>query len=229
LSTINPRTTLFNNTLVSYLCASVLLCSCITLNVSAAKLTVTDNLIIRDIDDKAIEQGFLSKTQTVELTQGQHTVVIKYKDVFEDLDMGEERLVKSDYFVVKFSVENQQTLLLSTIKISDLAQAERFVRTPELTLLDENKQSLVLALETLSDYELSKQVTKVVTTLSAPVVVTKNNSQITSVTKETQDFNQKIINEVDAVPMLKFWWNKASQDEKENFLHFINENPKVKQ
>jgi len=214
---------------VSYLCASVLLCSCITLNVSAAKLTVTDNLIIRDIDDKAIEQGFLSKTQTVELTQGQHTVVIKYKDVFEDLDMGEERLVKSDYFVVKFSVENQQTLLLSTIKISDLAQAERFVRTPELTLLDENKQSLVLALETLSDYELSKQVTKVVTTLSAPVVVTKNNSQITSVTKETQDFNQKIINEVDAVPMLKFWWNKASQDEKENFLHFINENPKVKQ
>jgi len=220
---------LFNNTLVSYLCASVLLCSCITLNVSAAKLTVTDNLIIRDIDDKAIEQGFLSKTQTVELTQGQHTVVIKYKDVFEDLDMGEERLVKSDYFVVKFSVENQQTLLLSTIKISDLAQAERFVRTPELTLLDENKQSLVLALETLSDYELSKQVTKVVTTLSAPVVVTKNNSQITSVTKETQDFNQKIINEVDAVPMLKFWWNKASQDEKENFLHFINENPKVKQ
>jgi len=192
-------------------------------------LTVTDNLIIRDIDDKAVEQGFLSTKQTVELAHGQHTLVIKYKDVFEDLDMGEERLVKSDYFVVKFNVKNQQTLFLSTIKITDLAQAERFVRTPELTLHDEDKRTLVLDLETLSDYELSKQVTKVVTTLSAPVVVTKSNSQITNMTKDTQDFNQKVIDEVDAVPMLKFWWNKASQGEKEDFVDFINENPKVKQ
>ncbi len=226
---MNPRTTFMNNRLVSYLCTSALLCSFMTLNVSAAKLTITDNLVIRDIDDKAVEQGFLSTKQTVELAQGKHTLVIKYKDVFEDLDMGEERLVKSDYFVVKFKVENQQALFLSTIKISDLAQAEHFVRTPELTLLDENKEALVLDLEKLSDYELSKQVTKVVTTLSAPVAVTKNNSQPPNMTKETQDFNQKVINEVDAVPMLKFWWHKASENEKEDFLHFISENTKINQ
>jgi len=226
---MNPRTTSMNNTLVSYLCISALLCSFITLNVNAAKLTITDNLIIRDIDDKAVEQGFFSTKQTVELAQGQHTLVIKYKDVFEDLDMGEERLVKSDYFVVKFNVENQQTLFLSTINISDLAEAERFVRTPELTLIDEHDKVLILALEKLSDYELSKQVTKVVTTLSAPVVVTQNNSQTTNMNKETQDFNQKVINEVDAVPMLKFWWHKASKNEQEDFLLFINENTKIKQ
>jgi uncharacterized protein YccT (UPF0319 family) len=216
------------NRLVSYLCNSVLLCSFITLNVSAAKLTITDNLVLRDIDDKAVEQSFLSTQQTVELTQGQHTLVIKYKDVFEDLDMGEERLVKSDYFVVKFQVENQQALFLSTIKINNLAQAERFVRSPELTLIDEHDNALILALEKLSDYELSKQVTKVVTTLSVPVVVTKNTNETTNIAKETQDFNQKVINEVDAVPMLKFWWHKASKNEQEDFLHFINENTKIK-
>jgi len=225
---MNPRTTFMNNRLVSYLCTSVLLCSFITFNVNAAKLTVTDNLILRDIDDKAVDQGFFSTKQTIELAQGQHTLVIKYKDVFEDLDMGEEVLVKSDYFVVKFEVKNQQALFLSTTKINNLTQAERFVRTPELTLLDEHKQTLVLALETLSDYELSKQVTKVVTTLSAPLVVTSPKSQITSTTKGAQDFNQKVINEVDAVPMLKFWWNKASREEKENFVEFINESHKVK-
>jgi uncharacterized protein YccT (UPF0319 family) len=202
----------------------VLLYSFISLNVNAAKLTVTDNLIIRDIDNKAVEQGFFSTQQTVELAKGQHTLVIKYKDVFEDLDMGEEKLVKSDHFVVKFNVENQQELSLSTINIKNLAQAELFVRAPELTLLDENKKNLVLDLESLSDYQLAKQVTKVVTTLSAPLVVPKNKSQITSLSKDTQDFNQKVISEVDAVPMLKFWWNKANQKEKEDFLHFINEN-----
>ena len=75
-----------------------------------------------------------------QLSQGKHVLVLKYKDVFEDLEFGEERLVKSDYFVVKFSVKNQQELLLSTSNIYDLAAAERFIKSPELNLSDERKQ-----------------------------------------------------------------------------------------
>ena len=136
--------------------------------------------------------------------------------------MGEDRLVKSDYFVVKLVVENQQELFLSTSKISDLASAERFVQSPEVILLDENKQELVLELETLSDYKLGKQVTKVVTTLSAPVVISQSNSPTITTAVDSQAFNNKVINKVDTVPMLKYWWQKASKDEKEDFLKFIN-------
>ncbi|PKH87424.1 YccT family protein [Colwellia sp. Bg11-28] len=211
-----------NNSLLSYLCASLLLGSFIAVKANAATLTVTDNLILRDVDDKAVEHGFLSKKRTIDLTQGKHTLVIKYKDVFEDLDMGEDRLVKSDYFVVKLVVENQQELFLSTSKISDLASAERFVQSPEVILLDENKQELVLELETLSDYKLGKQVTKVVTTLSAPVVISQSNSPTITTAVDSQAFNNKVINKVDTVPMLKYWWQKASKDEKEDFLKFIN-------
>jgi len=237
-SKLSTGKTFFNQTLVSYLCASILLCSFITVKASAITLTVTDNLIIRDVDDKPVEHGFLSKKQQLELTQGQHSLVIKYKDVFEDLDFAEDRLVTSDYFVVTFTVENQQKLLLTTSKINDLATAERFVRAPELSLLDENKQGVVLDLATLADYELAKQVTKVVTTLSTATVIAqandiKVNSKVTnnnanhSITSE-QAFNAKVINKVDTVPMLKYWWRQASHDEKNKFIDFINKNKELK-
>jgi uncharacterized protein YccT (UPF0319 family) len=216
--------TFLNNSLLNYIGASLLLCSFVTLNASAATLTIADNLVIRDIDDKSVEQGFLSSSQVFQLTQGQHVLVLKYKDVFEDLDFAEDRLVKSDYFVVKFSVENQQELLLSTSHINDLVAAERFVKSPELMLSDEREQEVVLNLETLSDYELAKQVTKVVTTLSAPAVISQSNNKIANNTINDQAFSTQVINNVDTVHMLKYWWHKASKNEKESFLNFINKN-----
>jgi uncharacterized protein YccT (UPF0319 family) len=209
-----------NKSLLSYFCASFLICGFVAVKVNAASLTVTDNLVLRDVDNKAVEHGFLSKKQTIDLSQGEHALVIKYKDVFEDLDMGEDRLVKSDYFVVKLVVKNQQELFLSTSKISDLASAERFAKNPELVLLDENKQEMVLELETLSDYKLGQQVTKVVTTLSSPAVIAQNNGTVS--TPDTQNFSSQVINKVDTVPMLKYWWQKANKDEKADFLNFIN-------
>jgi uncharacterized protein YccT (UPF0319 family) len=220
--------TFLNNSLLNYIGASLLLCSFVTLNASAATLTIADNLVIRDIDDKSVEQGFLSSSQVFQLTQGQHVLVLKYKDVFEDLDFAEDRLVKSDYFVVKFSVENQQELLLSTTNINDLTEAERFVKSPELILSDERKDEVFLNLETLSDYELAKQVTKVVTTLSAPAVISQSNNKIANTTINDQAFSTQVINNVDTVPMLKYWWHKASKNEKESFLNFINKNKNPK-
>ena len=223
MSKLTNRIPFINFSLLAYFCASVLLCSFIAFKSSAATLIVTDNLILRDIDDKAVEHGFLSKQQEVKLSKGKHTLVVKYEDVFEDIDFAEERLVKSDYFVVKFLVNNQQKLTLSTTEIRNLATAERFAKKPELTLLDERNQEVILALETLSNYELAKQVTQVVTTLSAPVITTQGVGQTPIVSENEQSFNNKVIEKVDAVPMLKYWWKKADQNEKDNFIRFINE------
>jgi len=203
-----------------------MLVSFVSINVNAAELKITDNIVLRDVDDKVIEQGFLSKKQLITLSEGKHSLVLKYKDVFEDIDFAEERLVKSDYFVVKFVVEGQQSLTLSTTKINDLAAAERFAQKPELILLDEDNQEVVLTLQKLSDYELAKQVTQVVTTLSYPADSVQSNTKASKVNKNEQTFNDNVINQVDAVPMLKYWWKKANQVEKTNFLNFIKNNQK---
>jgi len=192
---------------------------------SATELIITDNLVIRDVDDKTIEHGFFREKRIITLAKGNHTLVIKYKDVFEDLDLAEERLIKSDYFVVKFSSENQKKLRLSTIKITDLLAAELFVKNPELTLLDENQQEVVIELQKLSEYDLAKQVSKVIKSISVPNVVTSSidNSVSSPTNKKEQRFSQKVINEVDVVPMLKYWWKKASAADRASFLQFIDD------
>lgn len=212
-----------NRQLASFAFPVFLLVCFISFTVPASTLTISDNLVLRDVDDKAVEQGFFTKKQSITLGQGRHTLVLKYKDVFEDLDLAEERLVKSDYFVVKFFLENQQDLVLSTIEIKDLTAAEHFAKNPELILLDEDKQEIVLALEKLGDYELEKQVTKVVTTLSATVDNGQVSIEESKANLNKDAFSKDVINQVDAMPMLKYWWKKASQEEKAKFLHYISE------
>ncbi len=230
----NTLLKIFSSTFLSsfrltiYAVQSLLVMSFLSFTVTAATLTIGNNLVLRDLDDKAVESSFLSRKETVNLTQGNHTLVVKYKDVFEDLDFAEEKLVKSDYFVVKFSVNEQQTLNLSTTKIKDLIAAERFAKNPELILLDESEQEIILVLEKLSDYELAKQITQVVTTLSAPVDNVQSSSAVSKVNKSEQEFSKAVSNQVDAMPMLKYWWKKANSEEKANFRHFINESNDLK-
>ena len=213
----------YNKQLLTHLLIGLFIMSFMQIKASAATLTYSDNLIIRDIDDQAIEYDLFSQQTTFELSSGHHTLVLKYKDVFEDLDFAEDRVVKSDYFVVKFTIKDQERLLLTTPKLIDLAAAERFVKSPELMLLDNKKKELILTLEKLGDYELAKQVTKVVTRISALDDEVLINKQTSKNTKLDNEFNKKVMNEVDAVPMLKYWWKKATEKERASFLQFVND------
>lgn len=175
-----------------------------------------------EIDDKPVEHSLLSKNQTIILIPGEHSIVLKYKDVFEDFEFGAERLIKSDNFVVKFKVNTQESVFLSTTNIRDLAEAERFASAPELKMLDENNQSLVLSLEKLSDYKLEQKVAKVVSILSVSTASSKHAVKDELPANNDQNFNDKVIDNVDVTPMLQYWWNKANKEEKETFIKFIN-------
>lgn len=228
LHNIKPYKIINGNHLLSHLFIGLFITIIMLSNASAATLTYSDNLIIRDIDDQAVEHNLFSQKKAFKLSQGIHTIVLKYKDVFEDIDFAEDRLVKSDYFVVKFTIKDQQDLFLSTTKISNLAQAERFIKSPELMMVDNNKQELMLILEKISDYELAKQVAKVVTSISAPDAKALINQNATKNTTLDKEFSEKVINEVDAVPMLKYWWEKATEAQKASFLQFVDDKKVLK-
>lgn len=61
----------------------------------ATTLTVSDNLIVSQINNKKVEHGFISNHSAFSLEPGQHALVIHYKDVFEDLNFAEHRDRKS--------------------------------------------------------------------------------------------------------------------------------------
>ena len=65
--------------------------SVISTQVSAATFNVSDNLIVSEVNDKSVDNGFMGKKSSFELSQGNHALIVRYKDVFEDLDFAEER------------------------------------------------------------------------------------------------------------------------------------------
>jgi uncharacterized protein YccT (UPF0319 family) len=189
----------------------------------AASVKVSDNLIVSEVNDKSVEHGFIGNKSSFELPQGNHALIVKYKDVFEDLEFAEERLIESQDFVVKFTITDQKQLNLSTIKIKNLAGAEYFAKSPELTLQDEHDNLLNLTLEKVSDYKLAKQVDIVVNSLA-----TKQVTQPKSHTLTTSAIAAKITAsssvQVNSLMMLKYWWQNASSEEKQRFKQFTNAN-----
>lgn len=199
------------------------LLSTISTQVLAVTVNVSDNLIVSEVNDKSVDNGFIGKKSSFQLSQGNHALVVRYKDVFEDLDFAEERRVESQNFVVKFTITDQKELELSTIKIKNIAAADRFIKSPQLTLHDGDNNQLNLTLEKVSDYKLAKQVNSAVSALASnQSIQMKNSALITSKVAAEKTTNTSI--HVNSLVMLKYWWQNASPDEKKRFKQFTQVN-----
>ena len=210
-----------------------LLTSVISFDLSATRLTVSDNLVVSEIDGKTVEHGFIGNKSIFTLNQGKHALMVHYHDVFEDLDFAEDRVVKSKAFVIEFFLANEKQVKLTTVKIKNLSQAERFVKSPELIIIDENNKQLVLALVNLADYKLARQVDIAVSALTdnqtvnqavLPVAVNQafySNKTSQRDISQIETSSNKISMQVDSLIMLKFWWQNATDKDKNSFELYI--------
>jgi len=171
----------------------------ISLSLWATTFNVSDNLIVSEIDNKIVEHGLLSKQSTFTLNPGKHVIVVYYKDVFEDLDFAENRVVKSKDFVAKFSVTEETHLELTTIPIKNLAQAESFSRIA---------QQVNIAVDKAIVEQTSIANNLTTTNISSPSPV------------KTQSVSNTLI-QVNALTMLKYWWQNTSSEERESFKQHI--------
>ena len=211
-----------------------LLNTTISFSLWATTLTVSDNLIVSHINNKIVDHGFFDHTTKFSLKPGQHALVIHYKDVFEDLNFAEDRVVKSKDFVVKLLVDQQKTLSLKTSTIKNLAQSEAFSKSPTLILTDENNQELPIELESVADYKIAEQVESAINSYTNQQAIDHDKKAIiskvqflsktttaTTVPSTINDMSNKLI-QINALPMLKYWWQNASEEEKQHFKKFIN-------
>ncbi len=208
----------------------------ISLHASAAKLIVEDSLIVKEVDNKTVNQSFLSQTTTFELTPGEHAVVLKYKDVYEDLDFGQEELVESAFFVAKFSSNDEGVITIKTPKISNLKVAKHYVKMPKVIVIDSNSNALSVEHQTYSEYKTEQEVSTVLAymvktkpaeiktspvqlaekTMTKAIIASKVRkvlSKIETTTPEAKSMNNLL--------MLKYWWKQASKAEKNLFKQQI--------
>ncbi len=212
-----------------YALCFVLLTSTVSFTLWATTLTVSDNLIVTEIDNKIVEHGLLGKKSTFSLNPGKHALIVHYKDVFEDLDFAEDRVVKSKEFVVKLSVFQEKQLKLVTVDIKNLAEAETFSKSPELILKDEDNKQLKIELANISDYKIAQQVDIAVNTYASKKTIKNDKEPILAKTAEVskqvapaslikQTSNTLI--QVNSLAMLKYWWQNASKEEKKHFKRY---------
>lgn len=185
---------------------------------SATTLTVAENLIVTEVNNKGVEHGFIGQKSNFTLGPGKHTLIVRFKDVFEDLDFAEEKMVESNPFAVSFLINKQQRLTLKTTKILNLKQAERFAKSPEIMLLDEKTQPLVLNLRSVEEYKIAQQVNLAVAQLDDTKAIHEQ-----PVPLNQQQADNTLI-QVDALTMLTYWWQTASDKQKSQFKTLILKN-----
>ena len=215
-------------------------CSINTYAVAQTTFIAPEALLVKEVDGKRISKSFFDKTTKVKLTKGINIVVLQYEDVFENLEISFDNFdtVKSEKFVIKFRVENQQQLTLSTPEIEDIFAAKKFAKSPEVFLLDENKQKIQLSYESFARYKARKELAEMKalanesTTSIAPNVAVTAPMSMNIPTVPTQVSTQTLVKAPknaqmpQSLSMLKFWWNNASKTEQETFKAFIQENSK---
>ena len=191
---------------------------------------VSDNLIVSEVNNKAVDQGFFSKKSNFPIILGKNAVILRYKDVFEDLNFAEDRVVESNEFVVKFTVLSDDDLILKTEKIANLREAEAFSKKPVLILKDHNNNLIEMQLENVSDYKIEQQVNIAVNSYVTKQAVkeyetlqknkVKKNTQVVSESVQQKTSDNTLI-QIKAFPMLKYWWQNASNEEKKQFKEFL--------
>jgi len=221
-----------------YSLSLTLLTSVISVAVSATTLNVFDNLTVTEINNKIVEHGLLNTKSTFVLSRGSHALLLHYKDVFEDLEFAEYRVVESKPFVVKFTVNNEVSLNLNTAVINNLAQAESFAKAPALLLSDESQKEIDIVLTSVNDYKISQQVDIALNTYSKQSNETdkdRSNLPTTTVNKAIQvkasssilatptviKKSGNTLIQVNSLNMLKYWWQNASNEEKKKFKRYI--------
>jgi uncharacterized protein YccT (UPF0319 family) len=204
-----------------FICGSL---STISTHALAATVNVSKNLIVSEVNDKNIDHGFVNKKFSFELPQGNHALIVRYKDVFEDLDYGQDRVIESQDFVVQFAITDQKKLNLSTVKIKNLEGAESFAKSPELTLQDQRNNQIELTLAKVTDYKLAKQVDIAVNSRTTQQAIQSKKDALTQTSATTMNKNPNALIQVNSLTMLTYWWQNASKDERQRFKQLIIKN-----
>lgn len=202
-----------------------------SLTLWATTLTVSENLIVTEIDNKIVDHGLLGTKSIFSLSKGSHALIVFYKDVFEDIDFAEDRLVESKDFVVKFTVSEEKQVNLATVAINNLAQAESFAKSPELIIKNERNKQIKIELANVSEYKIAQQVDLAVNTYASKQNI-KNDQGTTLAETATlnmpttsSNINQQTNNtliKVNSLAMLKYWWQNASAEQKKYFQQHIS-------
>ncbi|MCF6458646.1 DUF2057 family protein [Pseudoalteromonas sp. MMG024] len=189
----------------------------------AATVKFSEELIPLQVNENKVEHSLFSSVDEVTVSQGQHKIRVKYKDLYE-IDYDEHEVIESEPFWLVVNIENNEaTYQLSMPRADDIDGAKQYIKSPFATFKEQGANSQALRLEPVKaqvvlSTEQKNKAYLPATTASAPSnsAAPKSSSKIHVDAEKSP--NAPVSQQPSALSMLEFWWSQASEQEKAAFL-----------
>lgn len=196
---------------------SVFFLGIITLQAEAVQLHVADTLIVYMIDGKKVDRPLLSHKGTFSLSEGDHHVTLRYKDVIIDPDLGYESVISSKPFLISINMEEGENYYLEPEKKA-FKNKQAFAEKPTVVIRSQDGE--LRYIENLAFAEAEAQSEMSSSTRVAHQTDSVLADQETSTNVQTQ--NETL--STHAGERLRYWWMKADRETRRSFMGWAIEN-----
>lgn len=185
----------------------------------ASKLIISETLKVLEINGVEYSGGFLAKNTEFDIAQGEQRLLLKYEEFFEEDDEN-FATIRSKPFLFSFTAQDNQIYTVSTPTLDSEQEGKVFAKQPQVVItnkLDQVVAANVAMLTATSVTQIPVVASPVTTRVSAPQTAPTTNTFVSEV-KNTKQPAAKIPAQPAALSMLNFWWQQATEAEKQQFL-----------
>lgn len=201
----------------------------------ANTLIVPAQFDVLKVDGKNYDSSFFSVNQKIKLINGKHAVLLKYKELFDDPENDDHTTVKSEPFIVMFSMQGSPLELLSKVN-KDEEEARGFAENPLVRIVDSRGKEVGSKTMLLADYEQKQFQVALLTQSqeSGNSVESRSNindqdnspsKKLTIPANTSTTIPSSAAGSSEPTPaleMLLYWWQQASEQQKQAFLSQLN-------
>ncbi|MDN3652738.1 DUF2057 family protein [Thalassotalea ponticola] len=180
-------------------------------SVHAQELVIPDNFNVIRVNNQAISGSLFMRDTKVSLQPGKNVIVLRYAQMFDGDLEDHHTTVRSEPFVISFEVNQNTPLRFVHQQPLDINEARLYAKSPQLTLFDANGEQITLLIQSQSEHERTLQQRTV-----------DRRQKIIQQSIEQQPLSEATTT-VNALPMLKYWWQRATFTEREAFLTYLEQ------
>jgi uncharacterized protein len=200
----------------------------------ANTLIVPAQFEVLKVDGRNYDSSFFAQRQKIKLINGKHVALLKYKELFDDPENDDHTTVKSEPFIVLFSMQGSPLELVFKVN-KDEKEARSFAESPLVRIVDTRGNEVSSKTMLLADYEQKLFQVALLTQSQESGNSVESHSNIYgkvrppinehSNSRENSTSAPSVVAPREAAPvleMLLYWWEQANEQQKKAFLSQLN-------
>lgn len=202
-------------------------------NSATLQISIPEEFNLISLNGQEPSNSLIESKRDITLQPGINLIALEYEAVFEDEENDSFDIITSDIFIVSAYFEANMSYKLQFLR-PHMARAARVYATKSQVWLETGAGKKVIHNQWFANTDSLSAIhrlTRKPLTKQAPIILKSQkakNSDAKSELPSKGNGKEKSKPETLALSNLKYWWDKASPEEKKRFLHAIN-NSNVKE